>query len=411
MKKFLSVLVAAMLVLAMGVTAFANSETDCNGGDSCTHEAAIGNTHYDTLKEAVESVTDGTETEIKLLRDVDDGAGIIIGSNKNITIDFCGHYYTVTKDFAGSSGTKNQCFQLLKDSNITLKNGKIASSSAYLESENNNSRSLRMVVQNYSNLTLIDMTLDHSETSYSSNDSYALSNNNGVINITGNTNIIAKQGGVAFDVCWSKSANYSGGAQVTLNTTGTIDGTVEIGVWSNGEDTSDVKSLLTILDGDLMGNIETDIALTSKDTDIIHINGGTFAGDVSKYVPETETVVKTSDGRYRIGTDADYALANAEEGDTIEIIQVAGQINTNPGVNVVNKTNDDITVNGETVAATGTITITAPAKTPVRDTVTIEVGGEKEDDNKTTVGEGEANPSTGAPVFMGAVVGVLASIK
>ncbi len=140
----------------------------------------------------------------------------------------------------------------------------------------------------------------------------------------------------------------------------------------------------------------------------LKISGGVYETNLDeKYVENSSNIVKTSDGKYRVGANANAALASAEEGDTIEIIKAAGPINTNAGVTVINPTGGEITVNGKTVAANTSFTVPAPAKTPVRDTVTIEVGGEKtESEDKA-----EENPNTGAPAFMGAVVGVLANIK
>ena len=68
-RKILVTLLAFCLIASLCVVgAAAGSMEDCPGGSDCTHEAAIGNVHYDTLKEAFEHVEDG-ET-IKLLGDV-----------------------------------------------------------------------------------------------------------------------------------------------------------------------------------------------------------------------------------------------------------------------------------------------------------------------------------------------------
>ena len=52
--KALLVLVALCVALALtATTALAAGVTDCTGGDSCQHEAAIGSMHYATLAEAI----------------------------------------------------------------------------------------------------------------------------------------------------------------------------------------------------------------------------------------------------------------------------------------------------------------------------------------------------------------------
>ena len=56
-RKLLATLLALCLIVGMiPVAASADSMTDCPGGDTCTHAAAIDSTHYDTLVEAVEIV-------------------------------------------------------------------------------------------------------------------------------------------------------------------------------------------------------------------------------------------------------------------------------------------------------------------------------------------------------------------
>ena len=68
-------------------------------------------------------------------------------------------------------------------------------------------------------MTLEDMTLD------GSND-YVLFNNHGTTRLTGNTSITAKEGDVAFDVCYWSPA-YADDVTVIVDTTGTITGKIE----------------------------------------------------------------------------------------------------------------------------------------------------------------------------------------
>ncbi len=62
MKRILAMLLAAMLVLSMGVVAFAG---ECADPTTCNHEAAIGNVHYATIMDAIKEVNDG-ETVVLL---------------------------------------------------------------------------------------------------------------------------------------------------------------------------------------------------------------------------------------------------------------------------------------------------------------------------------------------------------
>lgn len=64
-----SILLTCALVLSMlPVTALAEGAADCDG-ESCTHEAAIGSTHYATLKDAADEAH--SHSVITLLKDVE----------------------------------------------------------------------------------------------------------------------------------------------------------------------------------------------------------------------------------------------------------------------------------------------------------------------------------------------------
>jgi hypothetical protein len=161
---------------------------------------------YATLAAAVEAaVEDGYVT---LLADAT-GAGVVI--NKSVTIDFGGHTYTVNKA-VGSKGTETLAFQILKDNYVTLTNGTLTSTAAVEGKE------IKVLVQNYANLTLEDMNLvdatDHIL--------YALSNNSGVTFLTRNTNITTDA--VAFDSYYSKSYDAP---TVNVETEGRIEGAIE----------------------------------------------------------------------------------------------------------------------------------------------------------------------------------------
>jgi hypothetical protein len=139
------------------------------------------------------------------------GAGVVVPSGSNITFDLNGLTYNVSGETVGSSTTETQGFQLLKNSNITFKNGTLKATSP----------TAQMVIQNYSNLTLEDVNVDGTGLS---GWAYALSNNCGTINLTGSTSITAKESGRAFDTC--KFGDYAI-PTVNINTTGVISGPIE----------------------------------------------------------------------------------------------------------------------------------------------------------------------------------------
>ncbi len=197
--------------------------------------AQIGDTKYLTLQAAVDALTaSGQAGTITLLGDRT-GAGVVVPSGSDVTIDLNGYTYTVTST-VGSAGTVTNGFQLLKDSDITIKNGTVTT----------DSDDVKILVQNYSNLTLQDVTLDGTK---SQSVQYMLSNNNGTTSIEGATSILAPDGAVAFDVYDYQAGGYSG-ANVTVDTTGTIDGNIEI-----GGDGTNSSPTLTIKNGTFDGKI------------------------------------------------------------------------------------------------------------------------------------------------------------
>ena len=192
--------------------------------------AEIGETKYESLEAAFAAAVDGVT--ITVLADCS-GNGIKAPQGKfatGVTVDFDGHIY--------STGTETQAFQLLKDNKITFKNGTIYSEKA------------KMLVQNYSDLTLDGMTLTLNNANYAS--AYTLSNNNGNVVIKDSTINANEAGGFAFDVC-----RYSSYPYVHVEVTGEskINGNIE--VYASGSDAKDGLSL-TVNGGTINGDLVLD---------------------------------------------------------------------------------------------------------------------------------------------------------
>ena len=227
--------------------------------------ASINGKSYATLADAVAAAQNGDTVE--LLSDAS-GDGVVVPNNSNLTIDFNGFTYNIDGTTVGSSGTETNGFQLLKGSNITFKDGTITSEKA------------KILIQNYSNLTLENVTLDGSNLPGSNR--YVLSNNCGDTVLKGNTNIIAKEGDVAFDCFYWPNGGYSEGVTVTLGEdfTGKIYGAIE--------KTHD--------------NSVTDEEAASNQS--ISISGGTFTTDVSAYCADGFSA-KLVNGKYVVDNSAD----------------------------------------------------------------------------------------------------------
>ena len=293
-RKLLATLLALCLIVGMiPVAASANSTTDCPGGDTCPHAAAIGNTHYDTLQEAVEAVQDkGT---ITLLQDTK-GSGIGTFKDgtssgkipvKNFTIDFATHTYTCIGPAVGSAGTQSQAFHLEWNGNaennvkVTLKNGTITSTA---------NSGVVMLVQNYCDLTLDHMTLDGSNLPAAQ---YTSSNNCGNVVIR-DTTIIAPTNGVAFDVY--DFSSYPG-VSVTVEGDSNIQGKVEVVDGNGGENNTSLS---------VKGGVFT--------TNVVGTDYAGSTAPLSAYLAENVTLVENDDGTYIVAPlSASNAVAQVGE--------------------------------------------------------------------------------------------------
>ena len=248
--------------------------------------AVIGKTAYATLVEAVAAVGDG-ET-ITMIADDLNASGVIVPSGSNFTIDFNGHTYVATKNLAGSSGTETQVFQLLKDSTITMKNGTLRGGVS----------GVKMIIQNYADLTLEDMTLDAADSTSAACE--ALSVNNGDVVIKGNTQLLARDNAYAFDIYYWPANSYTDGATVTFDESfnGKVEGMVAYS--SDGTDDENIHEKAVLV---INGNGTFDITLEVKANieENITANGGNFEQMLPvEYVGEGASLYTDGDGGYAV---------------------------------------------------------------------------------------------------------------
>ena len=281
MKKVLATILALVMALSVTATAWADG-VPCEGGENCTHQAAIGNKHYNTLKEAIGAVpeNDTTPTEIVLLKNVDDAKGMTVAGGKNFVVDFNTFTYTINKPGAGSRDTETNGFQLLKGSTIVFKNGKINISEDNLALAVAPAKNIMRLIQNYSKLTLEDMTIDGTNL-FGAN--LVMSFNNDPVTISGNTSIISPEGVKAFDAdgYWGPYNR----SNVTVNTTGTITGGIELG-----------QGILNITNVNLVGDVTLCTSCgesgAADQKERATITGGTFTSDVTEYLGEGKVLQK-----------------------------------------------------------------------------------------------------------------------
>ena len=298
-----------------------------------TNVANIGDVKYFSLESAVAAALASGKNETVTMLCNANGNGIIIPAGANITIDFGGYSYTIDGMLVGSNGSQTNGFQLLKDANVTLKNGTIISSklAKWGPTTDNaaNATGANIVIQNYSNLRLENITIDGDQSAVTEGNPsaayarYVLSNNNGNTVLTGNTNIIAAPGNYAFDVYggWYPSVT------VTLdeNMTGMITGKIQV---SNGEFAEPDNFKLSIKNGTIDGTIQDDRSAEQKETypKLNAVSGGSFTTDVSDYC-EDGFAPRFVNGKYVVGED--------NSATTIKLIFKQPDANDNTLYNIV----------------------------------------------------------------------------
>ena len=172
---------------------------------------------------------------VTVAKNMDKTSGIKTAKGNTLTMDLNGK--TVGVSYGdGSANTTTNGMQLLQGSTVTLKNG------TYKANHGNNAdHNIAILIQNYSNLTIDNCTLDMREANDTAGNSrgtsYALSTNCGKIVIKGNTNIYSRSGEeYALDVMhWENTSYKEEGTSVVFeeSMTGTVDGKIDVYCYRN----------------------------------------------------------------------------------------------------------------------------------------------------------------------------------
>lgn len=244
------------------------------GGEDI-YPIVVNGVAYKTLDAAVAAARAGEQTIISLNNDMA-GNGVKTINGQDVVIDLGGHTFDIDGSLVGSTGTETNGFQLLKGSKVTFKNGTLKSKKALL------------LIQNYSDLTLENVTLDATGGAAH----YVLSNNHGTVKIIGSTSILAPEGKHAFDVYYY-SPYYSDGVNVYVNTTGTIRGAIEYAC-AEDEDACNKKTSL-VIDNAVLENSKFETKLLTPNMKIAR---RVFADEAAAtaWIP----------AGYKLMTDGDY---------------------------------------------------------------------------------------------------------
>ena len=222
---------------------------------------------------------------VSVAQNMDNTTGIKTAKGNTLTMDLNGKSVGVSYG-QGSTNTTTNGMQLLQGSTVTLKNG------TYKANHGNDAdHNIAILIQNYSNLTIENCTLDMREANdpagNSSGTSYALSTNCGKVVIKGETNIYARNNTeYALDVMhWENTGYEDEGTSVTFDETmtGIVDGKIAVYCYRNGSGIAvdDGGATLTIMGG-------------------IFKNSGLTLEQFKAFVPAGYTVTTNADGSFTV---------------------------------------------------------------------------------------------------------------
>ena len=262
-------------------------------GEEDIHPIIVDGVAYKTLDAAVAAVRVGVQTIIQLNQDMA-GNGVKAQNGQDVIIDLGGHTFDVDGELVGSTGTETNGFQLLKGSKVTFRNGTIKSKKA------------KLLIQNYSDLTLENVTLDAT----GGVAQYVLSNNHGQVNVLGTSSILAPEGQHAFDVYYWSPA-YKDGVSVYVNTTGTIRGAIEYAKSSDATEAAAEMYASLVIDNAVLENSSFKTSLSSPNMKVAR---SIFADETAAaaWIPAGYNLVTVGD--YYIVTTADVTSVEDQVG-------------------------------------------------------------------------------------------------
>lgn len=319
---------------------------------------------YATLTGAVDAVVESEDKtgEVTLCKN-SEGSAVGLFESKgavDLTIDFGGFTYTCNAA-TGSPGTESQCLHLEKGNTVKLKNGTIRVADRVAEG----SKECRMLIQNYCDLTLEDLTLIGSDVT-----KYLISSNYGDV-VLRNVNVSGSSENLtAIDLMhWLNNSYRDKAPTLTIENSAEnlIAGPIDVYCSENGNTPVDCaeKPTLTVLGGTFTDKnvgdyLSTDYVLDENTEDktwtvveaeglvakaesdgsnVTASVGGSFAGDQSgEGVEADKTAVEVSvttgpDGAQNgdVTSSAVTISANAMasiEGSTVKTVDIKTDVAT-----------------------------------------------------------------------------------
>ena len=280
-----------------------------------------------------------------------EGSGTVVnieGSSPSLTVNDGTIRSNVSKSVDNTIGM----VQIAKGCTLNLKGGVL--SSQYLHAiRNNGGGTVTMTggsvtvgvsgvyaLDNYGTAVISGGTLTNSDVDTAVR---AVADSSGAISTTTLSGSVICKGNIYVNGTNANKANLE-------ISSGTIDGNVE--VESNSE--------VTLSGGTFTGGVEG----TSANNNTISVTGGIYSQKPDDaYLAGDTLAIKANNqanNQFYVGEDAEKRISSAQSGETLEVVHGKEVTDVPAGVTVTNGTGDDITVDGETVAPDGSITIPAP---------------------------------------------------
>lgn len=363
--KRLGILAACMLLAcAMIVTASAASAENCPG--SCTHQAAVGSTHYDTLEEAVAAAASGSS--VTLLSDITVSSPITI--EKSLSLDLGG------KTLTGAPASDAQAAVTFTKGGA-VRNGKILAS-----------KGTAVLVQDCTVAIEKNAQLDGCGTAptvrlTASKDQTAKLNLSGTLSGSGPAAVIdavSEEGSCELYVLKNAKLTADSNAAIAFDCAGKLD--ISDGTIQAKKNLLTVhiarqrETELTITGGKLLSEAGEAIVITTDadaDAPKDFVTGGTFQKAPAAYIPSYCKIQENSDGTYTVISSYTLTFQSGGATGTMDAVTVkCGSTYQLPKCGFTAPSGMDFagwSINGKTYAAgasytpAGNVTVTALWKT------------------------------------------------